>query len=284
MQDRRTSKTISITSVLQYGISPLSWALIGASLQALAVYLFSNGRYILLISTSALLFILINKTLQAYNIIPNPLLQDVYDGRSTTLIPDQETGEVTAASDKKIVILHLGAKSNSPFGFLHGQFKGVGDYLEAMNDVMDKGDVNGFLGQTFFHRQDERGALEVVMISYWESVEDLWAFAHSGVHREAWQWWEKTIKLNGAVGLNHEIFEADAHKWETIYINFQPTLMGATTYLKKGGKTMEGGVVPDEWISPLVDARRGPLAKSSGRMGRTVTTFDDNRVAKETYA
>jgi len=53
--------------------------------------------------------------------------------------------------------------------------------------------------------------------------------------------------------------------------------------LRRGGKTLEGGVVSDEWISPLVDARRGVLAKSSGRLGREVSQYDANRVAKELY-
>lgn len=158
----------------------------------------------------------------------------------------------------------------------------VGDWLGKMNKVLDAG-ASGFLGQTTFHRMDERGAPEIILISYWESIEDLWEFAHSGVHREAWQWWEKTIKDNDYVGINHEIFEADAKHWENIYANFQPTLMGASTFLKKGGKTIEGGVVADEWISPLVDASRGKLAKSSGRMGRTITKHDATRVGKDTY-
>lgn len=284
MQDRLIGKTFSTTVLFQYGISPLSWALIGASLQALAVYLFSSGRYILLISTLALLFKLANMLLQAYNVIPNPLLENVIEGRTTALVPDQETGEITTAAGEKIVVLHLGAKSNSPFGFFHSQFQKVGEYLEDMNTIMDKGDVNGFLGQTTFFRQDERGATEVVLISYWRSIEDLWSFAHSGVHREAWTWWEKTIKQNGAVGIHHEIFEADAKNWENLYVNFQPTMMGATTFLrKKNGEKLQGGVVADEFVSPLVDARRGKLAKSSGRMGREITKFDETRVAKERY-
>ena len=154
---------------------------------------------------------------------------------------------------------------------------------KKMNAEMDRGEVKGFLGQTTFHRLDERGAPEIVLISYWETIEDLWAMAHSGTHREAWQWWENTIKENSCVGINHEIFEADAQHWENIYVNFQPTMMGATTYMRKGGKLVEGGI-DEKWVSPLVDARRGPLAKSSGRMGRPITAHDETRVAKETYA
>lgn len=253
-------------------------------MQALAVYLFSRGHYILLISTVLLLAKLANTLLQAAGITKNPYLEGVIPGRTTALLPDDSTGELTTASNKKIVVLHLGAKSNHPFGIFAPQFGKVGDWVTKMNDEMDAGKTNGFLGQTTFWRMDPKGAPEVNLISYWESIEDLWAFAHSGTHREAWQWWERTIKDNGYVGINHEIFEADAQHWENVYVNFQPTMMGATTHLVRGGKKLEGGVVDDKWISPLVDARRGPLAKSSGRMGRPITGYDGNRVAKDEYA
>ncbi|KAK5084855.1 hypothetical protein LTR70_007756 [Exophiala xenobiotica] len=272
-----------ILNVLRYNFSILTWILVGASLQALAVYLFSSGRYVLLISTILLIAKITRTLLQAYEITPNPYLEDVFPGRTTALLPNEETGEIETASSRKIAVLHLGAKSNHPFGYFAPQFSKVGEWIQKMNEGFDYGTTKGFLGQTTFHRLDERGAPEVVLISYWSSVEDIWAFAHDDLHREAWQWWEKTIKENGYVGINHEIFEADAQHWENIYVNFQPTMMGATTHLKKGGKTLEGGIVPDQWISPLVDARRGKLAKSSGRMGREISKYDANRVAKELY-
>ncbi|KAK5944749.1 hypothetical protein PMZ80_001949 [Knufia obscura] len=272
-----------LATALQINFSFISWILVGASLQALAVYLFSSGRYVLLISTIVLVARIARSFLQYYNVLPNPYLEGVIPGRTTALLPNKETGEVEKASARKIAVLHLGAKSNSPLGYFAPQFATVADWLHKMDKENDSGRVSGFLGQTSFYRLDERGAPEVVALSYWDSIESLWAFAHDDLHREAWMWWEKTIKDNGYVGINHEIFEADAQHWENIYINFQPTMMGATTYLKKGGKTLEGGVVPDQWIRPLIDAKRGPLAKSSGRMGRDLSQYDANRVAKELY-
>lgn len=284
MHDRQDGGGFRAQVILQYNFSIYTWMLVGASLQALAVFLFSRGYYVLLISTVLLLLKLANSLLQVYGITKNPYLEGVIPGRTAALLPDDETsGELKTASSKKVVVLHLGAKSNHPFGFFAPQFGKVGEWLEKMNNEMDLGNVKGFLGQTTFHRMDAKGAPEVNLISYWESIEDLWAYAHSGSHREAWQWWERTIKDNGYVGINHEIFEADAQHWENIYVNFQPTMMGATTHLVRGGKTAEG-VVEDKWISSLVDARRGPLAKSSGRMGRPITGYDQNRVAKDEYA
>lgn len=125
--------------------------------------------------------------------------------------------------------------------------------------------------------------MEVTLISYWRSIEDLHNFAHSPLHREAWMWWEKTLKQHNFLGINHEIFEAPAGHWENVYLNFQPTGFGATTYLKKGGK-FEGGVLADEYVSPLVDARRGKLSRSSARIGIEEIEGDKDRPSAELYA
>ena len=53
------------------------------------------------------------------------------------------------------------------------------------------------------------------------------------------------------LGINHEIYAADPGQWENIYANFQPTGLGATTYLRRGDK-LQGGFLEDAWISPLV--------------------------------
>lgn len=99
-------------------------------------------------------------------------------------------------------------------------------WLAEMNASFDlpqqDGGPNGFLGQTNWSRKDERGGVEFMFLSYWRSIEDLHAFAHAPLHREAWTWWEKTIKAHGFIGVNHEIYEADRGHWENVYVNFQP--------------------------------------------------------------
>jgi hypothetical protein len=64
----------------------------------------------------------------------------------------------------------------------------------------------------------------------------------------------------------HEVYEAPAGAYEGVYVNFQPSLLGATTYLKKDGK-MVGGEVKPEFVNPLVDANRGPMRTSNNRRG-----------------
>lgn len=116
------------------------------------------------------------------------------------------------------------------------------------------------------NKTDKNGANEFVFISYWRSVEDVHRFAHGDLHREAWKWWESTLKRHNYIGFMHEVYEAPAGAYEGVYINFQPSLLGATTYLKKDGK-MVGGEVKPEFVNPLVDANRGPMRTSNNRRG-----------------
>lgn len=122
------------------------------------------------------------------------------------------------------------------------------------------------LGQSQVTRKDANGATELILISYWRSVADIHAFAYGPSHLETWRWWNTNIRKLDHVGIMHEMYEADAGMWEGVYVNFQPTLLGSTTYLKKEGKLV-GGEVKEEWVSPLLDASRGQLRTSNGRRG-----------------
>ena len=130
----------------------------------------------------------------------------------------------------------------------------------------DKADVNGFMGMSTWISAGERATNnELSTISYWRSVEDIHNFALSPVHRDAWNWWNDTVSKHKLVGIMHEIFALpERHGWEGIYINYQPTGLGATTRVveapEKGGQKM--------WINPIVDASRGTYRTSHGRMSR----------------
>jgi hypothetical protein len=121
-----------------------------------------------------------------------------------------------------------------------------------------------------------------MIISYWRSLEAVHAYAHSPLHREAWLWWDKTLPAHKHIGFMHEVFEAPKGMWEGVYINFQPVLLGATTYLKRGVKT-EGGKVEDEWVSGLLDANRGRLKTSNGRRGMTGSDTEVDKFGKNYY-
>ncbi|KAJ0420801.1 hypothetical protein BJY00DRAFT_312726 [Aspergillus carlsbadensis] len=136
-----------------------------------------------------------------------------------------------------------------------------------ISELDDNMGSNGFLGGSHWQSYDKRGALENNFIAYWRSIEDVHRLAYGGKHRKAWDWYNSLPKEQSAVlGMNHEIFSSEPGQWQAISGNLQPTLLGATTYLKKGDK-MIGGTVEDKWVSALVDARRGKLRTSAGRLG-----------------
>jgi hypothetical protein len=123
------------------------------------------------------------------------------------------------------------------------------------------------LGQTAWASKDRTSCPEILNISYWRDLEAVHAFAHSPLHREAWDYWNRTIKSHDFLGIHHEVYEAEAKHWENVYANFQPTGLGATSYLKRADGKLEGGEVADEWVSPLLPANKGKLSTSSGRLG-----------------
>ncbi len=281
--------------------------LLGACTQACLALLVRNKYYAFLPAGILLSFRVINALLIHFNLKKNPFLEKaILKKRFSAVVPNAD-GRIRGAGQEKVVILLLGAKSNHPFGFFAPEFLKTFKWMAEMNAEFDKQDgPNGckfppltldhrkkrqgltkcfpqtVLGQTGWQRKDERGAMEFVFISYWRGIDDLHAFAHGPVHRPAWLWWEKTIKQHDMIGINHEIYEADKGHWENMYVNFQPTGLGATTFLRRGDK-LEGGEVSDEWISPLVDASRGRLKSSSGRLGVAPTRFDRNRPDANVY-
>lgn len=282
IQNKWTPQWIAISQVVGANFDLSTLLMVGACLQSILILTFQN-KYALLPACFVLCLRSIDTFLITFKFKANPYLEGVVKGRVTAIVPNED-GEITGPGEQRVAVLLLGAKSNHPLGFFAPAFGEVGAWLDRINNAFDSPEMapSGFLGQTSFTRKDERGAMEGVFVSYWRSIEDLHQFAHTGLHRDTWMWWEKNLKRMDAVGINHEIFLAEPGAWENVYVNFQPTALGATTYLKKGDKVV-GGKVADEWIYPLVDARRGKLAKSSGRLGWNPTQHDTVRPAAEEY-
>ena len=256
--------------------------LAGACLQAIALLVFQNHRYAFAPAFFLLGVKLVDSVLIAYNVRPNPYMKNVFLGRTTAFVPDEDGN--LGDKREKVTVMLLGAKTNHPFGVFNSQFMKVGKWLGMMGDEFNADQPpKGFLGQTNWERKDENGAREFNFISYWRTIEDLHDYAHSPLHREAWLWWEKTLKENNCIGINHEIFQADGGQWETVYANWQPNGLGASTVLRKGD-IFQNGVVGEQWITPLVNAQKGKLAKSSARLGWDPIKYDADRPNGAAYA
>ena len=209
----------SWSQLINTNFSLTTHLLLGASLQSLLCFFIRDSYYVFLLASLILCTRIVNAVLIHYNLKPNPYLEKVLFGKSTAVVPDQN-GHIAAPADhhEKIAVCLLGAKSNHPFGLLAPEFLNMYKWLEEMNDNFDTQDKvpDGFLGQTNWQRKDERGVVEVMFLSYWRSIEDLHAFAHAPLHRDAWMWFEKTIKAHGYMGVNHEIYEADRGHWVSV--------------------------------------------------------------------
>jgi hypothetical protein len=113
-------------------------------------------------------------------------------------------------------------------------------------------------------------------VLYWCSIRDLHAFAHGPLYREGWVWWNTITGKHSHLAIYHEVYAVNHKHWETLYINFEPTGLGATSFLKKHHNKQEVGVTEDVWIRPLVDASRGRQRTMLGRMHRGTGEESDN--------
>ena len=212
--------------------------------------------------------------LVTFNILTNPYLKDSIPHKFTALLPDA-TGKFAPdnkpPTNENVAVLILSAKVNHPSGWLGApHVQAFGDLFTKMKNEFETWPQSetGFLGQSQAHLPAANGCTEILSISYWRSAAHIMKYADSPSHREAVTWWYQKMK-EGTIphlGIMHEIYQSPPGMWENVYMGFQPTLLGATTYLKEGDKTV-AGTVEDKWISPILDARKGKLASSRGRMG-----------------
>lgn len=192
----------------------------------------------------------------------NAYMEGVVLGRASAQLPSLETGRFgSQPAAHSVVVFHFGVTFNHPMGILSPGAKQTMDHFTACNDlVVTRADEYGMLGLSPW-RAGQRGSNNaLLMMYYFRDVEGLNRFAHDDIHRKAWDWIVKAGHKH--VGFFHEAFCVPQKAYESIYVNFQPLLMGATSIRC----TDENG--EDNWIRPVVDADVGPLRSQFGRMGR----------------
>lgn len=254
--------------LVKNNISLSSWLLIGGFLQVLLT-LFVPSLYILIPTLLILLSRFGYTLLVSFDILPNTALKDSILYRVAGQVPNLDGEFSNTGGSEKVVCFHLGAKYNHPLGAFAPNVAEIAGRFTKMNIQLDNEmGSNGYLGGSIFWSPDPKsGAMELSFISYWRSIEAIHDFAYGPIHKSGWDWWNNLTESESKhIGINHEIFASEPGQWEAIYVNHQPTLLGATTYLKKGDK-MIGGTVEDKWITGLVDASKGKLRASAGRLG-----------------
>lgn len=242
--------------------------LIGALIQGIIVLIFP--RIWALLPTVLVILVRSGEALAiTFKFKPNPYLENVIYEKWATTIPDTDGNFSAEPADGKVAVLLLCLKVNHPLGLFAPNVKRVDDFANDMAKELDAGAKdNGFLAQTAYSNRDAKGAPEIMLVSYWRSIEDIHNYSNGPLHKQAMKWWEDMNKNDKEgmkhVGISHEIFEAPRSRWEAVYINTQPTRMGATSFFKKGDKHM-GGIAEDQWISPVV-AGTGKWRTSRGRL------------------
>ena len=70
------------------------------------------------------------------------------------------------------------------------------------------------------------GGNALFSISYWKSIDHLYAFARGPSHMAGWNWWADTQEQWPHIGIMHETYNVPAGNWENIYQNYHPIGMG----------------------------------------------------------
>jgi hypothetical protein len=175
-----------------------------------------------------------------------------------------------------VVVLLIGATSHHPLGVLAPGFSAVGAHMVRMQKQLDaRRDEFGLLASSAWLAAGRASGNGNMAVMYFRDYAGLHRFAHSELHRAAWRLWARLAPTHPHLAIWHEVFDAPPGRWESIHVNAEPHMLAAATLprpypgddLKK-----EGEVV---WESVAVDATRGRMSSSKGRMGVTDGTDND---------
>ncbi|PNS17142.1 hypothetical protein CAC42_7196 [Sphaceloma murrayae] len=261
----------SAQSLIRAQFNIETWVLLGAALQSLLTLLLPI-RLALLPAAAFLLSKIASTYATKHNLLRNPHMSNVIHGKHSAQFPSSVGEFGSAPARSPVCVFMIGARGNSPLGILDPNFKQVGDFFTRMVKELEASPHDtGFLGASLWLGTERASNAANMTIMYFRSAADVHAYAHGPVHREAWDWWYKNLDQLKEVGIYHELYEVPSGNYESIYDQFPPMLAGATQHrVDKEG--LEGKT--EEWQSPIVDARKGPLRSSKGRMARS--TGGDN--------
>lgn len=224
------------------------------------------GRLSLVPAVAVLLY----RTLDTYAMVigfkENIYMKDVIQQKFSAQIPDELGDHGSKPADAPVTVLIIGTRSNHPLGMLAPGFKELGGHFEGMAKALEaNAEKFGYLGMTsWLNASVRKTGSELQQVAYFRSYEGLHAFAHSEIHRNAWDWWNTNIQKHKHLSIYHESYDVPAGHWETIYANTHASGLASTTYKVTDEKT---GM--DAYASPIVDASRGKLKTSAGRMNRS---------------
>ncbi|KZO96929.1 hypothetical protein CALVIDRAFT_104727 [Calocera viscosa TUFC12733] len=218
-----------------------------------------------------------------YGFRPNVWSKDVIPKKFSAQLPPQE-GEEDVPASQGVVVFMLGARINHPLGFLAPGAKEIGDWADACyKEVQSKYDEYGCLGLSNFLGTERAAGNEILTLMYFKNTAGLHKFALSQTHRDTWNWWLAIQKKYPHLAIMHETYDVPARSWEAIYLQMHRTGLGAASVKMTPEERETAGVKDDQgeevWWSTPVDATRGKMRSSKGRMDRS----DGGENAKEGF-
>ena len=132
-----------------------------------------------------------------------------------------------------------------------------------VEQLEERSEEFGFLGATDWMGAARESRNTTLNVMYFKSYQGVHAYAQSQLHREAWNWYNNDLAKDGQFGIFHELYQVPSGNWETVYANIQPTGLSSTMHQVTNE---EGNKV---WMTPIVDASKGLLKSSRGRMSRS---------------
>ncbi|OKP00751.1 hypothetical protein PENSUB_7682 [Penicillium subrubescens] len=134
----------------------------------------------------------------------------VIAGKFTALLPDRSGVFSGQAADQNVTLIILAARSNHPMGIFGPGFQVLGDYMNRMQAQLANNALQyNYLGATSWLGIGERStANQLMFATYFRTLEDVHAYAHSQLHREAWNWWNDITKSHPHLSIMHEVYQA----------------------------------------------------------------------------
>jgi hypothetical protein len=135
-------------------------------------------------------------------------------------------GRFSAEIDESFVVFLIGMRVNNIWAV--NKWLPTAQAMGPMLNELYKYPEKGFLGQESFFRI---WPINVVLITYWKSFEHLEHFARSAddPHLESWRAFNKSIGIDGSVGIWHETYLIQPGQSESIYANMPVFGLAAAT-------------------------------------------------------
>ncbi|MYL49798.1 DUF4188 domain-containing protein [Halobacillus litoralis] len=121
-------------------------------------------------------------------------------------------GRYTAEADDEVVVFLIGMRVNKWWA-VHKWLPVLLAMPPMVQELYSQKDNGFFSAENFFNLKT------TLMIQYWRSEDELYAYAKAPKHLKAWRNFNRKVKDNSAVGIYHETYKVKDGEHEVIYGN-----------------------------------------------------------------